>query len=54
MSVLDEFIRLAEARRAHLGLALAEAQRIGDVVTIAAIEADIIDVEQTLSHLRSA
>lgn len=53
MSVLAEFVRLAEARRSHLGLALAEAQRIGDVATIADIEADIIDVEQTLELLRS-
>lgn len=53
MSTIAEFIRLAEARLTHLGHSLTEAQRIGDVPTITRIEADIADVQQTLTQLRS-
>ncbi len=53
MSILDEFIRLAEARRASLTRALGEAQIIGDVDAVAMIESNLADVEQTLTLLRS-
>lgn len=53
MSTIDEFIRLGEARLAHLNQVLIEAQRIGDIPAITRIESTIVDVEQTLAQLRS-
>lgn len=53
MSTILEFIGLAEARLRHLGQQHADATRIGDVPLLAAIELEIIELEQTLAQLRT-
>lgn len=50
---IAEFVRLAENRLAYLGQQQVEAQRIGDAASLARIEAELAEVQQTLTQLRS-